>query len=352
MAPTFRAAASNSGVNDVSITIPATVQAGDGMTLVAYANIDCVIATPQGWQVAKAQESAEAGGITAVVFKRVAQAGDANSTVTVTNDGVVPKAQALLIAHADVDTSDPVHLIDSAASTGGSPGFTTPQITTTLPDCTVLEIYCGKASDTTEFTAYPAGSTPRVSLIGTGGGHPDGAIVDRAAATPGTYGGGTFTLDANQSSALTYTIALAPRSSTQTLRPTSDVTTGNYTAVPPVGTGVAMAARIGEAVRDDNTYIQSPTGPSGALYEARLTAGLDPVVGTGHTVSVVLSKAGGSTTAECTVSLVEGNTIISSETFEDLTDTPEVYTWTLDEVEADAITNYGDLRLRFEATAS
>lgn len=104
--PPFRAAASNTGVNSVDVTIPASIQPGDALTLVAYANIDCTIATPSGWQIAKAQESAEPGGDTAVVFKRVAQAGDASSVVTVTNDGVTPKAGAELVAHADADTSD------------------------------------------------------------------------------------------------------------------------------------------------------------------------------------------------------------------------------------------------------
>lgn len=351
--PAFRAAASGSGSNSVDVTIPASVEAGDGMLLVAYANIDCTIATPSGWQVAKAQESAEAGGDTAVVFKRTAQAGDASSTVTVTNDGSSPKAQALLYVASGVDTSDFVHKIASAKSTGGSPGFTTPEITTTLADCTVVEVYTGKASDTTAFSAVPAGATSRVSLIGSGGGHPDGAIADRDASTPGTYGGGGFTLTGgNQSSAITYTIALAPRSSTQTLRPVSDVTVGSYTAVPAVGTGVALASRIGESVRDDETYIQSPSGPDDALYEARLPAGLDPLSSDDHTVTVVLSRAGGATSAECTVSLVQGTTVISSATFDELTDTPDVYSWTLEAEEADAITNYADLRLRFESTAS
>lgn len=350
--PAFRAAASGSGVNDVDVTIPASVEAGDGLLLVAYANVDCAIALPSGWQVAKAQESAEAGGDTAVVFKRTAQAGDASSVVTVTNDGITPKAQALLYVASGVDTSDFVHKIASATSAGGSPGLATPAVTTTLADCTVVEVYTGKASDTTAFSAVPAGATSRVSLIGTGGGHPDGAIADRAADTAGAYGGGSFTLDANQSSAITYTIAIAPRSSIQSLRPVSDVTVGSYTAVPAVGTGVALASRIGEAIRDDADYVQSPSGPTDALYEARLPAGLDPLSSAGHTITVVLSRAGGATTAQCEVSLVQGTTVISTHTFTGLTDTPEIYTWTLTGPEADAITDYADLRLRYESTAS
>lgn len=353
MAIAFRAAASGSGGNRVDVTVPATVQSGDVLLLMAYVNVDCVITGPSGWTVVSAQEQAEEGGITAAVYRRVAQAGDASSTVSIANDGAAGvKAGAVLAAYSGADTVDPVHAVNSRLDTGGTNTIPTPQVTTTADGCWIVEMCTTKSSNTTEFSGFPAGSTSRVTLIGTGGGHPDGAVADRGPVSPGTYGGGNFVQDANQSSAITYTIALQPRASQQTLRPVSDVTVGSYTAVPAPGAGVPLASRIGEVVRDDNTYIQTPNAPSNEVYECRLAAGLDPQSSSDHTVTVVLSTAGGATSSSCTVALVEGNTVIASDTFTDIPSTPTVYTFTLDGVDADAITDYTDLRLRFTWTVS
>jgi hypothetical protein len=349
----FRGTASGSGVNSASATIPASVQPGDALTLIADVNQDATIAAPSGWQVASPQEQPEAGGVTAAVFKRVAQAGDAGSLVTVTNDGPAgTKAQALLIAHSGTDQVDPVHAIDSTLHTATQATHTTPTINTVLADCWVIEVCCAKSTAGTTFTAIPAGSTSRLQLIGTGGGHVDAAIVDRGPVAPGAYGGGSFTDDASGPSAITYTIALSPKTNTQTLRPQTDITVGSYTAVPTPGAGVALASRIGEAIRDDATFVQSPNGAAGAVYETRVAAGLDPLSSTGHKVTVVLSSAGGATTASCTVSLVQGTTVIADETFTNVPEEETVYEYTLTSGEADAITDYANLRLRFAWTVS
>ncbi|WP_141575824.1 hypothetical protein [Actinomadura sp. WMMA1423] len=328
------------------------MQAKDGMLLVTYANVDCTISSPAGWLPAKAQQSPETDGITAAVWKRVAGVSDPGATLTITNDGTSPKAGAVLLAYSGVDLTDIVHKINSRLDTGGTASVPTPQVTTTIGDCRVVEVCVDKSTSTTQFTARPAGSTSRATVIGTGGGHPDISAVERAATTAGNYGGGTFTLDANQSSAITYTIALAPKLNVQTARPQSDVTIGGYTAEPTVGTGVPLAARIGEAARDDATYLRSPAGPTSAVYEARLNAVEDPGVDTGFSFTVVLSSGGGATSAQCEVALVQGTTVISSTTFTDLPATPTVYTLNVTALEAANINDFGDLRLRFTSTAS
>lgn len=353
--PAFRAAVTNTGGNSVAIVIPGGptgVKAKDGMLLVAFANTDCAIAKPDGWQIAKAQESAEATGITAAVFQRIASATDPGSTITLTNDGITPKAGALLLAYSGVDPTDLIHKILSRLDTGGTLSVPSPALTTTINGCRVVEVYVGKASSTTAFTGLPAGGTSRAALVGTGGGHADAAAVDRAAADAGAYGGGNFVLDANQSSAITYTIAVAPLPTAQRLLPQTDVTTGGYTAEPAAVTGVALAARIGESVRDDATYLRSPVGPTGAVYEARLNAGEDPGVDTGMSFLVVLSSGGGATTAECEVALVQGTTVISAHTYTGLTDAPTAYTFNVPDTDVVDITDFGDLRLRFTSTAS
>lgn len=349
-----RAYASGPGANDPSCTIPGSVAVGDGMVLIAYANTDCSFTTPSGWLIADPKRVSEPGGINSIVYKRVAQSGDANSSVTVINDGAAGvKAGVMLAAYSGSDIVDPIHAIATPTlDTGGDASVLSPVLNTTENDCIIIEAIAAKGSDSTLYSARPAGATPRITLIGSGGGHADGVLVDRGPVAAGTYGGGTFTADANLSSGVGYTIAVKSKSATQTIRPSSDISIDGYVAVPAVGTGVALSSRIGESIRDDATYIETPTNPTNAVFETRLGAGLDPLSSADHKVSVVLSTAGGATTSSCTVSLVQGTTVIASGLFSDIPDTPTVYDFTLTTGEADSITNYGDLRLRFDWTVA
>lgn len=348
-----RGFASGSGSNDAAATIPSGTQTGDGMVIFAFANIDCNFTTPSGWQIADAKKVSEAGGVNSIVYKRIAGASDANVSTNVHNDGAAGvKAVTLLGVYSGTDAVDPINVIQSSLSIGGVTSMNTPSANTTEDNCFVLEAYCGKSSSTTVISGKPAGSTTRLTFIGTGGGHADACLVDRGPVSTGAYGGGTFTTDATISSGVTYTVGLAPKSTTQNLRPTSDIATDGYTAVPSVGTGVAMSARIGESVRDDATYLTTPSNPSAAVFESRLTAGLDPLSSADHKVSVVLSTGGGAASSSCTVALVQDTTVIADETFTSIPATPTVYEFTLTTGEADAITDYSDLRLRFTWTAA
>lgn len=348
-----RAFASGTGANDAAVTIPASVQTGDAMFIVAMNNVDSNFTTPAGWDIAKAKESSEAGGECAIVYKRIAQAGDANSSVNVHNDGEAgSKAITLLGAYSGTDNVDPVHVIQSLLSTGGSSSINTPAVNTTEDGCFIIQVMCGKSSSSTVISGKPAGTTTRLTVIGTGGGHSDGCWVDQGPVDAGAYGSGTFTADATYSSGIGYTIAVKAKSTTQTLRPATDVAVDGYTAVPAPGTGVAMSARIGESVRDDATYIATPSNPDAAVFETRLSAGLDPLSSADHKISVVLSTAGGAVSSSCQVDLVQGTTVIATETFTDIPDTPTVYDFTLSTGEADSITDYSDLRLRFTWTVS
>lgn len=353
MAVEPRAFASGSGSNSPGVTIPGTVQVGDAMVLISYSNVDCSFTTPSGWTIARAKDASEAGGTNSIVYERVAQSGDAGSLVSVVNDGAVGvKAQVLLAAYSGADPVDPVHVINSDPDPGGTASSVTPAVTTTVDGCYIIEATGHKNSTGTTFTARPAGSTSRLTLIGTGGGHMDSALVDRGPVAAGPYGLGTFTSDGTASSWVAYTIAIQPKSTTQTMRPQSDITTEGFAAVPTVGTGVAMASRIGEGVRDDATYVETPTNPTADVFEVRLAAGLDPLSSADHKISVVLSTAGGASSSSCTVALVQGTTVIASEAFTSIPETPTLYEFTLDAAEADAITDYGDLRIRFTWTVA
>ncbi|MFC9976373.1 hypothetical protein ACFVH6_36310 [Spirillospora sp. NPDC127200] len=138
----------------------------------------------------------------------------------------------------------------------------------------------------------------------------------------------------------------------QSLRPALDVRSDSYTAVPVAEAGVAMATRIGESTRDDGTYLQTPPGPDGAVYETRLAAGWDPYVSTGHTWTVVLSTGGGATSSTCRVELLQDATVIAGQTLTGIPTTPTPYSYTLTPDETDRITDYTNLRLRFTWTVT
>lgn len=354
MALAPRAFASGSGTNDPGLTIPSSVQTGDGMVLIAEANLDCNFSTPAGWTIADAKKVSEAGGVNSIVYKRVAQSGDANSALSVHNDGVAGvKAVIMLAVYSGSDPVDPIHVLQSRLDTGGTASTLSPSATTTEPDTYVMEVACTKSSSSTTYGTKPAGSTSRLEVIGTGGGHVDGVLVDRGPVAAGPYGNNTFTADATLSSAVTYTIAVLPKSSTQTLRPLTDITVdAGYNAVPSVGTGVALASRIGEGARDDASYIESASNPTADVYETRLGAGLDPLSSADHKVSVVLSTAGGAVSSTFVVALVQGTTVKATRTYTDVPETPTLYEFTLTTPEADSITDYSDLRLRFTITAA
>lgn len=354
MAIAFRASASGSGGNTVNVTIPGSVIAGDCMLLVVDVNTDCALTTPSGWTVAKAQQSSEAGGVNGAVYRRTAAPTDASTVVTITNDAAAGvKSQAGMCAYPGVDPTSPIPLtIPSALYTGGSASISSPALPSVPVGSFVIEAALTKSSSSTTFTAIPSGSTQRISLIGTGGGHTDLCIVDRGPVAAGTFGGNTFTEDATMSSGISYTIALAELSQTQTLRPSTDITVGDYTAVPTPGVGVAHAARIGETFRDDTTYVSSPTGPTAEVYETRLTAGLDPHASGDHTINIVIGTAGGAVSSTCVVALVEGTTVIADASYTDVPDTPTLETFTITGGEADSIVDYANLRLRFTWTAA
>jgi hypothetical protein len=170
-----------------------------------------------------------------------------------------------------------------------------------------------------------------------------------------TTGGGTITeattvtgLSAGIEYRLSWTIyddvaadypASAPLHATfitnQQFLPTSDVTDGAW--LP--STGADLYAAIDESAYSDTDYIYTS---SASTSEVALTTGSDPASSANHVIRYRAKGVGGG----LTVRLVQGTTIVASHT-PTLTGSFQDFTYTLSGAEADAITNYADLRLRF-----
>lgn len=137
----------------------------------------------------------------------------------------------------------------------------------------------------------------------------------------------------------------------QVARPSADVADGSWTNES--GSAVNMHASIDEAIVNHSDYIQSSQSPaSNDVYEVQLSSVNDPNTANNHTVYYYLSTdVTSGDTINVTVSLVQGTTIISTDPSAPRAtpNTPTLYLWTLSDTEADAITDYADLRLRFTA---
>ena len=125
--------------------------------------------------------------------------------------------------------------------------------------------------------------------------------------------------------------------SVQLLRPTSDISPGAWTA----SSGSDLFAMLDETTASDADYI---TTSSASSSEVAFGTGLDPLSSAGHTIRFRAQGTGG-----LTVTLLQGATTIATYT-PTITASYALYSYTLSGAEADAISDYTALRLRFTST--
>lgn len=336
-----------------------TVQGGDFLIFFAsHGGSASTFGTPTGitgWTLL--DQRATASSTFGVWYKFAAgsvgtTSSDSGGTVSTAFAGTSGRALGLIGAYRGVDPGNPIAgWAVSTASGSGSHVF--PSASTNGVDLAwLLYLFAEKSTTTTAF-GNPGGYTQRLTDgIGSAAtGQSDGEWLDsNAGKTPsGTYGGDTITTTgATSSNDAKYTILLAPAvSNPQILVPVSDVTTSGWTFF---GSASAFGA-LDETTPDDADYVVSPPLPSSSVIEVGVAAGADPLSSSGHQFSYRL-KSGDASTSSVTAALVQGATVISSETRNPVPSTFTTYTKTLSGAEADAITNYADLRLRFTATAT
>ena len=107
---------------------------------------------------------------------------------------------------------------------------------------------------------------------------------------------------------------------------------------------------IDEAIADDGDFTQSPLAPSNALLEVGLSNVEDPQSSSGHVVRYRYQKdAAGGAQIDLTVRLMQGAVQIAIWSHTNIGNGFTTAAQTLSGAEADAITDYNDLRLRFTA---
>lgn len=349
MAIAFRASAeAHVTTGDLTVTIPGTVQAGDLLILVAgqnnAGNAAYDWATPSGWT--KRDDRSVGSNLYCAVYAKTATSGDAGATVTLAS-ATTGKSCAVLAAYSGCDQSAPIDVVAGLTETTSTVSHATPTVSTTQDQDWIIiaAVQSDSSSDTwSAATGYTKrqDSTDNINTSG----HVVATLQDKGPESVGSYGGESITITTAASKAATWTIAISPQQSTQTARPVSDVDVTSTVGVPTPGAGSGVYADL--AANDDSHYAEISNGGDVEVAFASL---IDPQASTGHTITYRAWYAGGATSGTQTVTLKQGTTTIASWT-DTLTASAQTFTHTLTGTQADAITDYSQLRIRFAASVS
>jgi hypothetical protein len=358
MAIAFRAGATGSDLlGTLAVTIPATVQGGDLMVLTYHTASDISPTDlPAGWTYVP--ETPDPGAVHVVGTSRMAAlyriaAGtigvtspDAETVVSLAVTAGAPVKQSCqLTAWSGCDQSAPIHKVTFSGVSGGlGTSHAVPAVTTTMDECTIIAWYGSKDSSVSAITV-PSGYTSRGTVTQASGGRSNSAQASKEAALAGAYGGESWTTDAAPSSRGLWTIALAPPITTQTMRPAADETATNV--ADQAGSTTGLYAAVDESTLSTADYV---TAVQAGIYEALLSTAAAPPAGSPLDVTYVLGLATPAVAATWDVYLLEGATELAHWTDEIDEDGTEV-THTLDAEDADAITDWADVRIRWVLTS-
>jgi len=328
-----------------SLTLPSGIQTNDGLLiLTGVGDTADVVPAPSGWTLADHTIRGTGLNVGGYVFRKAGATSDSGASVTLGNSDAV-KGTALGLAYSGTDPSNAIHKIASLAETVSEATHPTPTVTTTVDGCTILIAVVHKDNSSVAIGTTPSGYTLVTSSVRvSGNGVCSMAVYSKGPVSPGTYGGESIGFDAATANAVTYTIALAPVTTTQTLRPASDITKTNVTGVSD---NTTLSNNIDESSLNTADYVEFIQG---ATYETKLAAGTDPGTTAGFQAQYVLGLGDGATTSTWDVYLMMGATQIAHWTDTVTADNTAV-SHTLTSGEAGDITAFNDLRLRFVLTA-
>lgn len=129
--------------------------------------------------------------------------------------------------------------------------------------------------------------------------------------------------------------------SQQYARPNEDISTGSWTT----STGTSYFALIDEVTPADGDYVRGTNG-AGTL-EVKLSSVTDPGVGTGHILRVRIESTGSGAPEKIDIDLYQGTTLIENVFINLGPNRGSYVTESATLANADNITDYSDLRIRF-----
>lgn len=355
MSIAYRAAASDAingtvGVdNTLQVVIPATVQTGDCLLLAHTAGAAIKTAPDQGFLLEKAGISnASAYGY---LYKKVAAAGDAGKTISLTTQAA--KSDALLVAYSGTDPSTPVALSAVGAESISQTTHAAPELDPTAAGRLVefLHLRDTSAAASTVWTP-PTGTTSRASVNKAATSQVVTVAADGTAGAPAGAYSGNWTVDAASQNAVMIAVWLAPAAAggtPQAVRPVSDVTTTGWTVTGGSG---SFASAVDEPAADDADFVQSPNNPTGT---APLVLALGPASTPGALTGVTLSvrmQTVSATSSSVVVDVMQGTTVIASFTETGVTSAWQTFTYALTATQAGQVTDWTALRVRLKPTVA
>lgn len=213
-------ATSNNNLATHTVTVPASVQPGDALLLTYGGASLAAVAAPAGvtgWQEAGRQDS---GTHRTVVWSKVAQAGDAGSTVRVALSAQA-KANLILSAYRGTDLDQPVAAVAKVGATTSTASRTTPTLAIADPSAWAVSYWTHRDSSTSTFTP-PAGVQVRSNSSQSGGGRVTAMLADSGTeVSAASYGARTATAAAASTAGTAWTIALAPDDTPPNVAPTA-----------------------------------------------------------------------------------------------------------------------------------
>jgi PKD repeat protein len=191
----------------VSVAVPANVTAGDAL-IFALATAASAPSDPSGsgWTLVDSRSNSS---LTSKVWRKIATAADAGTTVSLTTPAVV-KSTAALVAYSGTATT-PISAFADAAETVSRTTHTTPTLTVPSNDGWVISLWAEKSSATTNLSP-PGSVTQRFEGCGTASGHTCLLVADSGGLVGGgsTAGGLTATADWAGSIDTMWTLVLQP----------------------------------------------------------------------------------------------------------------------------------------------
>jgi PKD repeat protein len=203
---TFRASAmANGNATTESVTVPSSVQSGDGMLLFATGANAATLTAPAGWTLV-GQSPSSTTSLTTAVWRKVATGSDAGATVSV-GFGAVIHGNVQLVAYDGTNSTNPVAQSQVLTSTTAT-SVTSPSVTIGSGGSWVVTYWAAKSSTVTSWTT-PGSQTSRSADNGSGSGRINSVLVDSGSAVPaGSAGGLTATTDAAPGGADAWTVVL------------------------------------------------------------------------------------------------------------------------------------------------
>ncbi|MCZ2402935.1 PKD domain-containing protein [Paenarthrobacter sp. Z7-10] len=211
-AVTFRAGAqTNVNSSSPDLKVPAEVQAGDGLLLMATVNTtSATVGTPSGvsgWELVESQDGAS---LRTFLWSKVAQAGDAGKQVVVPL-GLIAKTSLQLVAYKGVTGPNWIAAHASAIDTTLGTAHKTPQLPVTTAGSTLVSYWADKGNVDDGWTVDKDVAV-RSTTTGVGSGRITAVLGDSGPLAVGSAGQLTATALAASAKTATWSIILRPGS--------------------------------------------------------------------------------------------------------------------------------------------